>query len=152
MLKGVRQQLQTYRHAFGRNINPVDRPIKRGVRVDVPAFILNRLGKGARAALFRAFEKHVLEQMREARTEPAVLMNAAGLHPRLETRHRRAEIFVNDQRQSVRQGQNFSVVRRQCNHCQKALSRRFPTSLVPTGGGPVTRPQFFSSTPPRGSR
>ena len=53
------------------------------------------------AAGFRALEKHMLEDMREAGSKPFALVNTAGLRPSLHGNNRRTVILANDNGQSI---------------------------------------------------
>ncbi len=79
----IGQQIERDRHAFGRDIDPVNRPLEGGVGIDVAAGILDALGKGAGAAGRRPLEQHVLEEMRQPGAEMRILMDAAGFDPGL---------------------------------------------------------------------
>ena len=63
MLDGVGEEFERDGDAGRGDVDPIDRAIERRVGVDVAALVLHGLRELARAALFRALEKHVLEQV-----------------------------------------------------------------------------------------
>ena len=53
-----------------RHVDPINRAVERGVGIDIAARLLHGAGDFVGAALFRALENHVLEQMRQSGAEP----------------------------------------------------------------------------------
>lgn len=100
---GVGEEVERGGDALRRDVDPVNGAVEGGVGIDVAAGGLDALGKLARAAGGRAFEKHVLEQMRDAGAEVAVLVDAAGFDPDLHARHGRAAVLLDDDAEAVRQ-------------------------------------------------
>jgi hypothetical protein len=89
------------RGTIGRNVDPVDRPIKACIGINVAAAILNLSRDVSRFAILCALEEHVLEDMRQTRTHPFAFVNASGGTPRLHTRDRRRVIFFDNQGETI---------------------------------------------------
>ena len=70
------------------HIDPVDRAIKGSVGIDITAPVLDLLGDLAWRALFRAFEKHVLKDVRQPGAHLFTLMYAPRAAPGLDAGHR----------------------------------------------------------------
>ena len=99
----IGKQFERDRHAFGRNIDPINRAIERRIGVDIAAGVLDALGKLARRPRRRSLEKHVLEHVRQPRAEVASSwMLPVSTHD-LHARDRRAMVFLHDDAESVRQ-------------------------------------------------
>ena len=84
-----------------RNIDPIYCSIETRISVDIAAAILDLPGDVSRFAIPRAFEKHVFENVREARSHPFAFVDAPGGAPRLHTCDRRAVVFLNDQSKPI---------------------------------------------------
>ena len=96
-----------------RRVDPENGPIKGRVSVDVTAHVLNLLRDLIGRSRFRPLEEHVLENMGQARAQVLVLVDATRGAPRLHTCHRRAVIFLNDDREPVCQNPLLSAAWRE---------------------------------------
>jgi len=101
VLHDVAQDVYRSRRAGVRNVNVIHRAVEARVGVHVTAGLLHLLVNPAAGARGRALEEHVFEHVREARAEPAALMDAARRAPGLHGHHRRAVIFAHDDDQAV---------------------------------------------------
>ena len=86
------------------SVNMVNCPVERRIGIHGPAGVLNLLIDSARSSGGCAFEQHVLENVREAGSQPFTFMNASGLAPRLRRNHRGAAVFLDDNREAIGQG------------------------------------------------
>ena len=86
-----------------RHVDPKNCPIERSVGVDVTAHVLDFLRDRVARLRFGSLKQHVFEDVRETGAQFLVLVNAAGAAPRLHACHRRASVFLDDQRQAVGQ-------------------------------------------------
>ena len=77
----VGEHVEVAVHVLGEAVDPIHGAVERGVGVHLSALSLDGLRYLLRRALVRAFEKHVLDEMREARAGPFLLADAAGLDP-----------------------------------------------------------------------
>jgi hypothetical protein len=105
------QRISTAVVAPGRDIDPIDRAIERGIGVHVTAGFLDFLVDPAWAAGGGAFEEHVFQDMREAGAEPASFVDAAGAAPGLSGDDGRAVVFADDDGETVVQGDQRHIVR-----------------------------------------
>ena len=84
-----------------RHIDPKNGAIEGRVGVNVAADVLNLLCDLVGRSRFGALKKHVLENVRQARAKMRVFIDAPCGTPRLHTCHRRAVIFLHDDRQPI---------------------------------------------------
>ncbi len=112
----VAQHRQRGANAIFRHVDPKNRPIKRGIGVDITPDILDALRNLIRRLRFRSFEQHVFQNVGQPRAEVLVLFDASSSAPRLHTRHRRAVIFLYDDGQPVWQNPFLRGARRKRNH------------------------------------
>jgi len=98
-----------------RHVDPKNRPIKRGISIDVTPYVLDALRNLIGRLRFRSFEQHVLQNVGQSRAEMLVLFDASSGAPRLHTRHRRAAIFLHDDCQPVWQNPFLRRARRKRN-------------------------------------
>ena len=101
--RGIGEKLHRRACAVGRDINPINRAVERRVGVDIAAGFLHGAGDFVRAALLRALEDHVLEQVGQSGAEPLSLVDAAALHPDLHTGHRRGMVGLDQHGEAVGQ-------------------------------------------------
>ncbi len=116
----IGQDIERRAHARFRDIDPINRAIERRVGIDVTAHVLDRLRDRVRRAVLRSFEKHVLEDVRQARAEVRVLIHAPGAAPSLHARDRRALVFLHDDGEAVRQNPFPRGGRRESDHGRSA--------------------------------
>ena len=109
ILHRIRQDLHRFGRAVRRNVNPIHRPVKTGVGIDVAAAILHLLGNLAAFAFLCALEKHVLENVRKAGAQPFALLDTAGPAPGLHAGHGCAAIFLHNDGEAVLQGENLRL-------------------------------------------
>ena len=83
------------------HIDPVDRAIKGSVGINVTAPVLNLLGDLARRAFFCSLEKHVLKDVRKARSHFFALVNTPRAAPGLNTGYWRTAVLLDDEREAV---------------------------------------------------
>ena len=83
------------------HIDPVDRAIKGSVGIDITAAVLDLLGDLAWRALFRAFEKHVLKDVRQPGAHFFTLVYATRAAPSLNAGYRCAAVLLDDEREAV---------------------------------------------------
>ena len=95
------QNVQRSSDTVFRHIDPKNRVIERCVSVDVTANILDLLRDYIGRSCLRALKEHVFENVRQARTQMVVLIHATSGTPRLDTCHRRAVVFMHDERQPI---------------------------------------------------
>ena len=109
----IGEDIERNRDAVLRDVDPIDGAIERRVGIDVTAHVLDLLRDRICRVGFRSLEEHVLEDVRQARAEMRVFIHAAGAAPGLDTRHRRAPVFLDDDRQAVRQDAFLRRARRE---------------------------------------
>ena len=119
----IGQNVERGRDAIFRHVDPKNRAIKRSVRVDVTAHALNFLRDLIGRSGLCSLEEHVLENVGQARAEVLVFVDASRGAPSLHACHRRAAIFLNDDRQPVRQDPFLRRARRKVDDRQR-FSRR----------------------------
>ena len=126
----IGEQIERRLHAARRDINPIHRAVERRVGVDVAAVVLHRAREVLRCASRRAFEKHVLQQVRKTRAEPFAFVDAPGFHPRLHARNGRRRIFLHDEFEAVWQGESAGGDGRQCefSHARAVEMARLPAA------------------------
>ena len=112
----IAQHAESRGDAVFRHVDPENSAIKRGVSVNVTAHVLNLLSNLVGRSCFRPLEKHVFENVGQARPEMRVLVDAPCGAPRLHTCHRRAAIFLHDDRQSIWQHPFLRRARRKRDH------------------------------------
>ena len=117
----VGQNRERGRHSVFRHVDPKDGPIERSISVDVTAHVLDFLRDRVARLRFGPFEEHVLEDVREPRAQFLVLVNAAGVAPGLHTCHRRASVFLHNQRQAVGQNPFLRRARRKSDDHTRAI-------------------------------
>ena len=103
MHRRIGQQLDGCSCALGRHIDPIDRAVKRRVGIDVTPGLLHGARDLVGSAFLRAFENHVLKQMRESRPQPAPFMDAAACHPNLHAGHWSGVVGLNQDGETVGQ-------------------------------------------------
>ena len=113
--RSVAQRLQRGANAIFRHVDPKNRPIKRGIGVDVTPDVLDALRNLIRRLRFGSFEQHVFQNVGQARAEMLVLIDASGRAPRLHARYRRAVVFLHDDGQPVWQNPFLRRARRKRN-------------------------------------
>ncbi len=92
------------RQRVGRPVDEIHGAVKAGVGVPMSASGLHGIGELIGIVIAGALEDHVLEEMRDAGAEVAVLVHRAGFHPELGGNHRRGGIRIKDQGEAVGQG------------------------------------------------
>ncbi len=80
---GIGENIDGHGGVLGGQVDVIDGVVKGGIGVDIAAMRLDGGGDLPARAAAGAFEKHVLEKMREAGAELRLLVNAAGFHPGL---------------------------------------------------------------------
>src|SRR5207253_6378997 len=88
---------------ISRNVDPKDRAIERCICVDVTTHVLNFPRDLTFPSRFRPLEKHVLENVRLPRSEMLVFVDASRGAPCLHAGYGGTTIFLDNNRQSVRQ-------------------------------------------------
>ena len=116
--------------AFLRHIDPENGAIERSIGIDVAAHVLDFLRDRVGRSRLGSLEKHVLENVRKARAEMLVFVDAAGRAPRLHARDRRAAIFLHDDREAVRQRPFLRGDRRKTDGRRSPAWRRALRSAV----------------------
>ncbi len=124
----VGQNVERGRDAVLRYVDPKNRAIKRSVRINVAAYVLNFLRDLIFASCLGSLEKHVLENVGQARAKVLVFVDTPGGAPCLHTCHRRAAIFLNDDRQSARQNPFLRRARRKVYGRRRSNRRSFQIS------------------------
>ena len=109
MHHGVGQDLHRLGGPVSRHVDPINGPIKTGVGIDVAALFLHLPGNFPAAALVRAFEEHVFENVGQSRSQPFALVNTAGAAPGLHTGHRCAVIFFHNESETILQRENLGL-------------------------------------------
>ena len=90
----IREKLESLQNSRRGHVRPINRPIKTGVSVQIPAQILNPAGKATRGPFLRALEQEMFEQVRDACAQEPAFMDRTGPHPGLDTRHRRTPVGI----------------------------------------------------------
>ena len=106
-------------------VDPKNRAIERRVSVDVAAYVLDFLRDLIRPPRFRSFEQHVFENVRQTRAKMLVFVDASRGAPSLHACHRRAAIFLDDDRQPVRQNPLLCRARRKGDDRRRFRRRSF---------------------------
>jgi hypothetical protein len=109
VLHDIGEDIDGHASAGGRDVDPINGAIERGVGVEIATGFLNFLVDATRATAGGAFEEHVFEDMREAGAEPAAFMDAAGPAPCLGGNDRGAVILADDDVQSVTEGDQGDI-------------------------------------------
>ena len=121
----VRQNVERGGDAVFRHVDPKDRAIEGCVGVDVTTYVLDFLRDLIGRSGLCALEKHVLEDMGQTCAEVLVFVDAAGSAPGLHACHRRAAIFLDDDRQPVRQNPFLRRARRKVDDGRRLGRRSF---------------------------
>ena len=111
----VAQPLQRDADPIFRHVDPKNRPIKRGIGVDVTPDVLDALRNLIGRLRFCSFEEHVLENVGQPRAKMLVFIDASGGAPRLHARHRRAVVLLHDHGEAVWQNPFLRRARRKRN-------------------------------------
>ena len=144
----VTEDFETGHRAARGCVDPVDGAVEGGVGVDVAALGLHRLRDLVRIAAARAFEKHVLEEMRDTRAEPVTLVDAARATPALQAHDRCRGILAHEDLEAVREGLDPDLEGREMQRLRfRAQSSLDFAGWLPRAGGSSSEP-----VPPRFAR
>ena len=109
VLEDVAKDVDGHDRAVIGHIDVIHRAIEGRVGVHVPAGLLHLLINAPGATFLGAFEKHVLENVGEARAHPCAFVDAAGAAPSLRGDDRRGVILAHDDGQTILQRNQPSV-------------------------------------------
>ena len=101
VLHDIAEDIHCRFHSAGRNVYIVKRVIERGAGIHLAAGLLHFLIYPPTFPVSRSLKEHVFQHMTHPGSRPVSLGDAARPRPGMSGRHRRAVIFLQDQRQSV---------------------------------------------------